>query len=181
MDFWYRESYRPAYQQIADALAKHFGCRRVLDVGSGQGFLVDALVVRGVNVCGIERESEAVAFMSNAARERIVIGDATNGSCPRGDFDLVTCVEVAEHIEPEKTARFLDVLAEKTAEWLYFTADTTPSRLHINLHPHEWWAEEIERRGLYLDVEKSAVMRLETVNAVVPWISPNSFVFGRPY
>ena len=119
--------------------------------------------------------------MSQEAKGRIFIGDVTNGACPTGTFELVTCIEVAEHIEPEKTDAFLDALAAKTSEYLYFTANATDTanQHHINMHPHDWWVEQLSKRGLVLDAYKTGIMREEARSEVARWIADDSLVFAK--
>lgn len=45
--FAHREAFRPAYSDLADVLCREFEFHGCLDVGAGQGFLVDALAERG--------------------------------------------------------------------------------------------------------------------------------------
>jgi SAM-dependent methyltransferase len=178
-DFAHREKYRAGYPELADAICLAADFITVLDVGAGQGFLVDEMVKRSKVVKGVEREEAARAFMSPNAKERIVIGDATNGSCPGGKFDMVTCVEVAEHIEPEKTEGLLDNVTSRSAKWLFFTADDTPSRLHINLHPLSWWQEQIEGRGFRFDDQKTGAIRGALKDNPCPWLGKNAMLFER--
>lgn len=180
-DFEHREMFRPAYQQIGAAICDTFEFSTVLDIGSGQGFLVDALLENGKDVRGVELERDAQAFMSKHAKPRILIGDATNGGCPRGRFDLVTCVEVAEHVPEEKEQGLLDNIANKAMQYVYFTADQTPSRLHINLKPKEYWIEEFNKRGFALDLDRTEKIKNALAGTKAPWVRDNSMAFIRQY
>jgi ubiquinone/menaquinone biosynthesis C-methylase UbiE len=78
---------------------------RVLDVGSGPGFLVRAIsekVGESGSVCGVDVSE----FLLNVARARttdqtgieFVYGDATKLPYPDEDFDTVVCTQVLEYV-----------------------------------------------------------------------------------
>jgi hypothetical protein len=180
-DFEHREAFRPAYKQIGKAICDTFDFGTALDVGSGQGFLVDALLENGKDVMGVELERAAQMHMSKHAKPRILIGDATNGGCPRGRFDLVTCVEVAEHVPVEREQGLLDNIANKAGRYVYFTADQTPSRLHINLKPKGYWIDEFAKRGFALDIDRTKKIKEAIADTTAPWVRDNGMAFVRMY
>ena len=78
---------------------------RVLDIGSGPGFLVQAIadkVGKLGSVCGVDVSE----FMLNLAREQnkdqnrieFVSGDATKLPYPDEDFDTLVCTQVLEYV-----------------------------------------------------------------------------------
>lgn len=74
------------------------GVRRVLDVGTGYGYLLRALARRGLEGVGVEVSAAESAF----ARERLGL-DVRTGlleevDLPAGAFDLAACFEVIEHV-----------------------------------------------------------------------------------
>lgn len=178
-EFAARESFRDSYKQVADAICRHFEFDTVLDVGSAQGFLVDELIDRDKSVRGVELEREAQALMSDRAKCVIEIADATDGWRPHRTYDLVTCIEVAEHIKPERSDDLLDALVAGARDWIFFTADETPTRLHINARQHHWWVEAFRERGWTLDKERTAAIQRDLYGGACEWIRPNAMVFKR--
>jgi SAM-dependent methyltransferase len=77
---------------------------RVLDVGCGTGFLLEALAGRGYSVIGVDLSPESVA-LAQERLERIGAADrleARVGSAyepPEGPFDLIALTDVLEHLE----------------------------------------------------------------------------------
>ncbi|MEE8331426.1 MAG: bifunctional 2-polyprenyl-6-hydroxyphenol methylase/3-demethylubiquinol 3-O-methyltransferase UbiG [Acidimicrobiia bacterium] len=71
----------------------------VLDIGCGGGLLAEAIADLGFPVTGIDRSQASVAAGHDRARNvRYVVGDA--GRLPFADdsFDVVTAMEVLEHV-----------------------------------------------------------------------------------
>jgi 2-polyprenyl-3-methyl-5-hydroxy-6-metoxy-1,4-benzoquinol methylase len=74
--------------------------RRVLDIGSGFGFLVNELRRRGVAAWGIEHALLACVRASphEGSARRCVCGDAAALSFTDGGFDAVACCDLIEHV-----------------------------------------------------------------------------------
>ena len=93
----------PARLDYIEACAGLAGSR-VADVGCGGGLLAEGMARRGARVLGIDLAPEALAvarlhaLQSGLAVEyREVAVETLAGSAP-GQFDLVTCLEMLEHV-----------------------------------------------------------------------------------
>jgi SAM-dependent methyltransferase len=84
---------------------RHFSVRTVLDVGCARGYLVEALRDLGLDAEGSDVSAYAVEHAAPGAIGRVRQGNLTEG-LPYGDaaFDLVTCLETLEHLEPHAVA-----------------------------------------------------------------------------
>jgi 2-polyprenyl-6-hydroxyphenyl methylase / 3-demethylubiquinone-9 3-methyltransferase len=110
---------------IRDQVDRHWQCdecsrtplagRTALDVGCGAGLLAEPLARLGAEVTGLDASPELIA----AAREHAAAGGLTIDyragelSALEGQFDLVTCLEVIEHVADPAT--FVAELAERLA------------------------------------------------------------------
>lgn len=180
-NFAAREAFRPAYDRVADVLCALLDFQSAIDVGCGQGFLVDALLARGIDVQGIEASPAALEYASPQAAERTAIGNAlwANTSVP---FDLVCCVEVAEHIAPEHSARLVTKLCQLAKGPVYFTAASPyqPGHGHINCRPATDWIWFFAQNGWRLEIEKTTDIRARLGELVAaPWISMNTMLFVK--
>lgn len=112
---------------IRDAVDAHWGQdgagftplegRTALDVGCGAGLLSEPLARLGARVTGIDAAAESIAVArAHAARQGLAIDYRVGGieAADGARFDLVTCLEVVEHVaEPAAFVRGLaDALAD---------------------------------------------------------------------
>jgi 2-polyprenyl-6-hydroxyphenyl methylase/3-demethylubiquinone-9 3-methyltransferase len=110
---------------IRDMVDQHWQCdehvrrplagRTALDVGCGAGLLAEPLARLGAKVTGIDASAELVAVAREHAAAMALEIDYRAGDVAQieGRFDLVSCMEVIEHVaEP---AAFLKALAKRLA------------------------------------------------------------------
>ena len=182
MDNWYasREKYRPDYSILANSLIETFNFTSALDVGSANGFLIDNFYLKGKTVYGVELSSDSVNYMSIAAKANTTIGDITEME-KIGDFDLVTCIEVAEHIDKSKSETLVKALIKNAKDSIYFTAATPfqGGRGHINCQPHFFWISLFYRHGFNLDIQLTNQL-IEKISGLEMcyWLPMNSLVFS---
>lgn len=73
---------------------------------------------------------------------------------PAGEFDMVCCIDVLEHIEPECLDSVLDALRDKTGGIAFLTIHTGPAgkflsdgrNAHLIQKPITWWRKRLEKR-----------------------------------
>lgn len=128
---------------------EHFGCmanelvRRLqpqsaLDVGCAKGFLVECLRDRGVEAYGIDVSEYAVSEVREDIKPYCFVGTAIDSL--RRNYDLITCIEVCEHM-PDADAR--QAVRQMTSHTDTILFSSTPSNFaeptHINVHPIIDW------------------------------------------
>jgi 2-polyprenyl-6-hydroxyphenyl methylase/3-demethylubiquinone-9 3-methyltransferase len=110
-----------------DSLADLAG-RRVLDVGCGGGILADSMARRGAQVLGIDMATKPLKVAQLHALEagtanveyREVSAEALAAEQP-GSFDVVTCMEMLEHVpRPESVVQACSALV-KPGGWVFFS------------------------------------------------------------
>ncbi|GAP33653.1 3-demethylubiquinone-9 3-methyltransferase [Piscinibacter sakaiensis] len=102
--------------------------KRVLDVGCGGGILADAMARKGAEVLGIDLATKALKVAQLHAMEagtagveyREVAAEALAVEMP-GRFDVVTCMEMLEHVpEPGSVVQACANLV-KPGGWVFFS------------------------------------------------------------
>lgn len=94
----YRAARRAWFSQLLEQVEREVPCGRLLDVGSGLGDLLAAGLERGWDVTGVETNAYAVAAASEVAPGATVLGRIDDVSHALGEFDLITCTDVLEHL-----------------------------------------------------------------------------------
>ena len=107
-------------------------CRSVLDYGTGKGLLVKRL-------CDVLPDEIKVSGYDPAVDEWSVK--------PSSPVDVVTCLDVLEHIEMQSIDSVLNDISSLTINICYVVIDLQPAvkqladgrNAHILLAPSEWW------------------------------------------
>lgn len=80
----------------------------LLDIGCGDGWYAARYVEAGAVVHGIDISARSVGFASLLVPSgRFLVGSATQLPYPDHSFDVVTCVQVLEHLTEEDVAQAL--------------------------------------------------------------------------
>lgn len=110
-----------------DSIARLRG-QHVLDVGCGGGILAESMALQGARVLGIDLAAKPLKVAQLHALEAGVEGveyretsaEALAAQQP-GQFDVVTCMEMLEHVpEPASVVRAC-ALAAKPGGWVFFS------------------------------------------------------------
>jgi SAM-dependent methyltransferase len=137
---------------VAVVVARDIAPKTALDVGCATGYLVEALRERGIEAWGIDVSEYALQHIRPAARGYCHVASILEPFPQR--YDLITCVEVVEHLQPEEAGAAVANLC-KYSDDILFTS--TPSdfheETHFNVRPPEYWTELFARHEFYRDVE----------------------------
>ena len=132
--WWDPESeFRPLHQinplrlEWIDSLALLAG-RRVLDVGCGGGILAESMAAKAAHVTGIDLAARPLGVARLHALEAGVVNvdyremaAETLAAQTPGSFDIVTCMEMLEHVpDPASTVRACASLV-KPGGWVFFS------------------------------------------------------------
>ncbi|MGI8938349.1 MAG: class I SAM-dependent methyltransferase [Iamia sp.] len=100
------------YDRLLKALPDD--CRRVLDVGCGDGLLTRALAERGLTVVALDPDPASVATtraeVAGQARVEVVEGDVMDPDLDLGTFDAVLAVASLHHLPLDDGLRRLSAL-----------------------------------------------------------------------
>lgn len=108
--------------------------QRVLDVGCGGGILSDAMARAGADVLGIDMSGKALGVAKLHALEaqtrgvnyREISAEQLAAECP-GTFDVVTCMEMLEHVpDPASVVRACAQLVKPGGHVFFSTLNRNP-------------------------------------------------------
>jgi hypothetical protein len=134
-----------AFAPIVADVMRQTGARSISDYGAGKKNLLKGLAKAGVS--GFEYLPYDPAFPEYGE--------------PR-PADLVCCIDVLEHIEPELVDNVIDELATITAKWGFFSIHMGPAgkvladgrNAHLIQKPSSWWLKRL--------IEHFEIMHLQT-------------------
>ncbi|MBK6401802.1 MAG: bifunctional 2-polyprenyl-6-hydroxyphenol methylase/3-demethylubiquinol 3-O-methyltransferase UbiG [Rhodocyclaceae bacterium] len=107
--------------------------KRVIDVGCGGGLLAEGMATLGADVVGIDLGDKALAVARLHLLEsglevdyRAIAAEAMAAAEP-GQFDLVTCLEMLEHVpDPASIVRACTALAKPGGQVFFSTINRNP-------------------------------------------------------
>lgn len=140
---------------VADRIVEGIRPGSVMDAGCALGFLVETLRDRGVDAWGVDISAYAIDAAFEAIRPYVRVASVT---VPFGRrFDLVTCIEVVEHMPPAEAAAAIANLCAHADDVLFSSSPYDHRELtHHNVQPPAYWAELFARHGFYRDVDFDA-------------------------
>ena len=177
--FRQREQFRDDYGCLAASLLRRVEFESVLDVGCANGFLLGPFQEAGKRVGGIELSNAVLKVLPPTLVPLVAVGDF---ALAQGRWDLVCCVEMAEHIQPRRSEELVDTLVRLAIRNIYFTAAEPgqSGRGHVNCRAHGEWLHWFAARGWRLDEERTTGVRTDLAALTkASWLQKNSLVLHR--
>lgn len=145
---WDNDQWRGFFQLVADRIVAIVGRGRMLDVGCAKGLLVQALREKGVHAQGFDISQHAVDAAHEDVREHLWVASATDSI--EGRYDLVSMIEMIEHMSPAEAQQALDNIAKATDRVLFSSSPADHDEpTHINTKPTATWAAWFAERGFF--------------------------------
>jgi len=163
--------------RVCDWLKDNLKFSSVLDIGCGPGMYVDILNSHGYATYGID---VTPIVDDKPLLYRMSMFDLT----PEWTADLVICMEVAEHIDPQLGPDVARTVAGAVAPggYLLWTA-AKPGQGgvgHINCRPKEYWRKLLVSNGLTYDPNATdALVRYCRDGAHMGWFLNNAMIFRK--
>jgi hypothetical protein len=143
------------FGSIADRIVSDIAPGTVLDAGCALGFLVESLRDRGVDAFGIDVSDYAIASVRPDMKPFCQVHSIIEPFPQK--YDLITCIEVLEHLPRRQSEQALANLCQHTDDILF---SSTPfdykEATHFNVQPPEYWAELFARHGFIRDTDFDA-------------------------
>jgi hypothetical protein len=143
------------FNGVAREIVLALAPRRVYDAGCAMGMLVESLWDLGVEAHGVDVSSYAISQVRPDMRPYCRVGSVTQP--PEGRYDLVTCIEVLEHVDADEAERAVAALAD-AADAILFSS--TPSDFeeptHVNVRPPIAWIRAFAVHGFRVDLRFDA-------------------------
>lgn len=122
----------------------------ILDVGCAYNYIVHYAIREHELTDSLGLDISHHAYEHSYQQDRHKRMDVSVPIDLKTRYDLVTCVEIAEHLEESAALVLLDNLVKHAKKYIYFSSTDDPlipEPTHINVHPREYWMQEFEKRG----------------------------------
>jgi SAM-dependent methyltransferase len=145
---WDSAEWRAFFTLVANKVVSLIGPARVFDVGCARGLLVQALVEAGVDAHGTDISETAVASAHPDVRGRLSVANAVDPI--DGSWDLVSCIEVLEHLAPNDADRAIANMCAATERVLFSSVPGEYAEpTHVNVRSPADWAASFAERGFF--------------------------------
>ncbi|MDD5618149.1 MAG: methyltransferase domain-containing protein, partial [Candidatus Omnitrophica bacterium] len=170
----------PISGKFVDILMRYFHPSSVVDVGCGNAEFLHEFQKRKVLIKGYEGSRHAIDS-ALVDKEFIELFDLRNAIQDSRKYDLVLCLEVAEHIEKDFSPKLVENVT-KLGDTVLFTA-APPGQgghFHMNEQPREFWIDLFAIRNFSIDEYLATTLKKEMKDkGILSWYCDNLMVFKR--
>lgn len=135
------------YADLVGEVAGHGG--PVLDLGCGQGELLELLGKAGVQATGVEVDPEVAATAQSKGLD-VTCGDALQhlGSLPSGSLGGIIAIQVIEHLGPQDLLELVALAADRVrAGGLVVVESLNPASFYV--YGHALWLDPTHARPIH--------------------------------
>jgi hypothetical protein len=182
------EAYRRIFvdaEKVAAWIAQHLPANgRLLDVGGGDGYIVNLLLKRRADITATMTDiaPQVGGFIESAYRDRVTIHTSTPASRVEGAFDAITLTDVLHHVPVEARGGFfaeISDLAHRTSSGVILVKDIEPGALRSKLSLWSDWYVTGDRHVRLIAAEEIRFPRFtRTETAMIDF--PNYGAVFRP-
>lgn len=155
------EQWQALFRHFADRIRSSLAPRRTLDAGCAIGLLVAALHDLEIDAYGFDVSEFAVSQAPESVKDRVWNQSLTEPIKDR--YDLITCIEVIEHLPASQA---IDAVATLCAATDTILLSSTPEEheepTHLNVQPPEYWSALFAAHGFFRDTDYDATF-------ISPW------------
>lgn len=140
------EAFLRFFGGVAEEIVRSLAPRRVFDAGCALGFLVEALWDRGVEARGRDISTFAISQVRADMRPFCEVGSIADPI--EGGHDLVTCIEVLEHMPEGEALRAIAAMAAAAPRILFSSSPVDLDEpTHLTVRPTLWWLRRFAGHG----------------------------------
>jgi SAM-dependent methyltransferase len=165
-------------EEILPYIITKFDPKSILDVGCGLGSWLSVAQKSGItDIAGIDGEYVDTSKLY-IPKEFFFTKDLTNPFNLNREYDLLLCLEVAEHIDDKYADIFIASLI-KHSKLILFSA-AVPGQVgekHVNEQYPEYWQKKFEQHGfVYYDILRDKVWENKNIRW---WYKQNMFIVAH--
>jgi SAM-dependent methyltransferase len=145
--------------EVVQVLMEVFSPQKVFDIGCGSGFYLNEFAKVGVSAVGCE--GSTVGVLRCAPPALVFQWDLRKKLLLNSKFDLVLCIEVAEHLPARSSKILVRSITDLASQHVVFTTSPPGSEGddHINCKEPEFWDALFNKHGFMVNKELSGILR----------------------
>ncbi|MFM5574933.1 methyltransferase domain-containing protein [Aeromonas veronii] len=127
---------------ISELIASSCGFGKVLDVGSGEGYLVCELLKRGIDAYGFDVSDIVIERANTRWPERFYQGSILSMPFSDDSFDYIVSTDCMEHLAKDDVPKALQELYRVSSRYVFLQIATTEDRdghWHLTVENRTWW------------------------------------------
>lgn len=160
-DYRHNRLWLDFFNRISEKICATIQPGSVLDAGCAMGFLVEALLARGVEAYGIDISDYAINQASESVKPFLKTGSILEPFSRR--YDLIVSIEVLEHLPADQAELAIKNFCQNSDDILFSSGPTDYKEpTHVNVRQPEYWAEIFAMYGFYRDLDYDA-------SFITPW------------
>lgn len=140
------------FDHIAKCITSELEVHTAMDVGCASGYLVESFHKFGVVAEGIDISEYALSCVKEDMKNVCYRQSITEPLAKK--YDLITCIEVLEHLRPEEISLAIENICNATDLVIF---SSTPfdydEETHLSVHSVDYWVEQFAYQGFYHDVK----------------------------
>ena len=140
------------FKAIAAYIKKELNPKTVLDAGCACGHLVAALRDLDIDAYGVDISEYAISQVRDDIKPYCAVSSLTS-ELPENfptKYDLVTNIEVLEHMYEEDSIKSLNLLCQYSDMILFSSSpDDFAEKTHVNVQPVEYWIKHFAQNGFF--------------------------------
>jgi len=144
----YEGVWKEFFRVMAHHIVTRFQPHKTLDAGCAKGFLIRALREHHVDAFGVDSSEYAISQADDSIKDYVRVGSITEDL--GGPYDLISCIEVIEHIPDSDIELAIERLCAATDRVLF---SSTPNDFvepsHISVKLPEDWVALFAKQGFY--------------------------------
>ena len=173
------------YQSIAQFFLQTTEIETIIDLGCGNGYLLDAFMNAKKKVKGVDISRTARILMPRQIQPFVAHKDLTQSlAADENRYDLTVCIQVGEYIPDDYADVFVDNICNNAKDMILFSSAllTFYGLYRINCQPLFYWIQKFEKRGFVFNYKWTQSFRQwinQTTNIVHQWLCRTSIIFIR--
>lgn len=143
---WDEPQWVDSFRRLANEIVVRWSPRRTFDAGCAIGLLVGGLWEKGVEAYGRDVSPYAISQVRPDVRQYCSVGSVADPI--EGRYDLITCIEVLEHMPEEEAHAAIASMCLATDRILFSSIpDDFDEPTHVNVHPLRYWVDAFAHCG----------------------------------